>query len=39
MQIQGIGIVSATDTCWDSIEGGAELKRILSPWALTGSNL
>lgn len=35
MQIQGIGIVSATVKCWEATEGGAELWGICSPSAST----
>lgn len=36
MQIQGIGIVSATVKCWEATEGGAALGVIRSPSAPTG---
>lgn len=39
MQIQGIGIVSATVKCWEDTKGGAELRGICSPSAPTGPDL
>lgn len=36
MQIQGMGIVSATVKCWETAEGGAEWRGICSPLALAG---
>lgn len=36
MQIQGMGIVSATVKCWEAAEGGAEQRGICSPLAPAG---